>query len=111
VDISEFGAVGLDLQHGKVGAGIGADERGVEFLAVVQHHGELGTAFNDMVVGDEIAVLGDEETGTLCNRTGTIAAALAALGTTSVPVAPLVAPAAEFLEEALHRMIVRQVLE
>ena len=72
----------IDLQHGEVGARIGADQLGVEFLAAVGDDGEHRAAFDDMVVGDEIAVLGDEEAGTLRDRARpVIAATLAALGT------------------------------
>ena len=101
-------AVRIDLQHGQIGARIGADELGVKLLAAVHYDGEFGAALDDVIVGDEIAVLGNEEAGALGDRARTvIAATLAALGAAAV----LVAIAAELLEEALHRMVVGQILE
>ena len=60
----------IDLEHGEVGARIGADQLGVEFLPIVDDDRELGAALDDVVVGDEIAVLGDEEAGTLRDGRG-----------------------------------------
>ena len=98
----------IDLQHGQVGARIGADELGVKLLAAVHYDGEFGAALDHVIVGDEIAVLGNEEARALGDRARTvIAATLAALGAAAV----LVVKATELLEEALHRVVVGQILE
>ena len=61
---------------------------GVKLLAAVHHDREFGAALDHVIVGDEIAVLGNEEAGTLGNRTRTIiAATLAALGAAAVLIA------------------------
>ena len=55
---------GLDFQQRKVGRRVLADELGLERAAVVELHFELRGPVHDVVVGDDIAVLGDDDTRT-----------------------------------------------
>ena len=57
--------VAVDLQKRDVGALVLADQLGVELAPVVHQHGVLGAVGDDVRVGDEIAVLADEEAGAL----------------------------------------------
>lgn len=93
----------LDLEQRKVGARIGADQLCVEFVAAVGDDREGRAAFDDVVVGDDIAVLGDEEAGALRDRARLVAVVAARRLAVIV--------AAELAEEALHRVIVGQVVE
>ena len=51
----ELLALGVDLQHGKIGARIGKDDLGFEFAPVGQRDPDVLAAFDDMVVGDDDA--------------------------------------------------------
>ena len=53
--------VGVDLEHGQVGARIGADDLGLELTPVEQPDRHLVGAVHDVVVGQDVAVLGDDE--------------------------------------------------
>ena len=53
--------VPLDLEHRHVGLGIGADHLGLVGLAVVGRHLDLVGAVDDVIVGHDIAVGGDDE--------------------------------------------------
>ena len=112
VDIGELAAA-IDLEHREVGARVGADQLGVEFLAVIGHHGEGGAFLDDVVVGDEIAVLGDEEAGALRHRPRLVVVAVAVTEAAMavIVLAVLVAKAAEFLEEAAQLRIVGKIVE
>ena len=74
--------LGVDLEHGHVGVGIGADDLRLELPPVEQAHGDLLGALDHVVVGQDVAVGRDDEPG---------AAALLDLGLL-----------AEAGEEALH---------
>ena len=56
---------GIDLEHGDVGRGIGADDLGVEGLAVLaaDPDGDLIGALDDVGVGEDVAVGIDHEAG------------------------------------------------
>ena len=49
--------VRVDLEHGQVGAGIGADHLGLELPPVEQPHRHLVRAVHDVIVGEDVAVL------------------------------------------------------
>ena len=68
IDVGELAAA-IDLEDREIGLGVGADQLGIELLAVIGDDGEGLAAVDDVVVGDEIAVLGDEEAGALRHRT------------------------------------------
>ena len=55
--------VGVDLEHGEVGAGIGADDLGLELPPVEQPHRHLVGAVHHVIVGEDVAVLADDEAG------------------------------------------------
>ena len=57
------GAVGLQLQHGQIGVGVGADQLGVELAFVRQCDGDFGGAQHDVLVGEDIAVFSNEDAG------------------------------------------------
>ena len=68
VGIADFGdreVVALDFDEGDVGAFIEADDVGVVFLVVVELDAHFFRAFNDVGVGEDIAVAVDDEAGTL----------------------------------------------
>src|SRR5690606_30071799 len=103
VNIGEVPPFAVYLEHGEIRPRIGADQLGVEFVAIVHDHGE-GTAFLDhMVVGDEVAVTGNEEAGTLCYRTHLVAVSRWAG-------AVLIAETRELPEEAAQIRIIRQIV-
>ncbi len=54
---------GIDLQHGHVGVGIGADDLGLELPPIEQPDDDLLGPFDDMVVGQDVAVRRDDEPG------------------------------------------------
>src|SRR5690606_29120035 len=101
-------AVGIDLQHGKVGALVGADQLGLQLRAVIENDGEALAALDDVVVGDDVAVGGDDEARALRQRAGALAVAVAAMLALSptlgarAAVAAELAIAAELAEEALE---------
>ena len=53
--------LGVDLEHREVGVRIGPDDLGLELAPVEQAHGHLIGAIDDVVVGEDVAVLGDDE--------------------------------------------------
>ena len=53
--------VRVDLEHGQVGARIGADDLGLELTPVEQADRHLVGAVHDVIVGEDVAVLGDDE--------------------------------------------------
>ena len=55
--------VGVDLEHGQVGAGVGADDLGLELPPIEQAHRHLVGAVHHVVVGQDVAVTGDDEAG------------------------------------------------
>ncbi len=55
---------GFDLQHGDVGALVGADDLGLELATVGELDADLVGAVDDVGVGDEVAVGRDDETRT-----------------------------------------------
>ncbi|MCY1235336.1 hypothetical protein D9M72_479490 [compost metagenome] len=63
-----------------------------------------------MIVGNEVAVFGDEEARTLRRRTQATFA-MRATATRATALGTVIAARAEFLEEALQRVIIRQVVE
>src|SRR5690606_33267400 len=103
------GLVRFDLQHGKVGARVGADQLGIKLLAVIGDDDEVGAALDDVIVRDEVAVTGNEEPRTLCNGARTLLART--LRTRALTRIAELALAAELTEEAVQRMIARQVLK
>ena len=48
---------GFDLQHGNVGARVAADEFGLVVLAVEQRDLDLPGAVDDVIVGQDVALL------------------------------------------------------
>ena len=65
-------------QHGDVGGFVGADEVGLEVAAVAGADGDFFGAFDDVMVGDDDAVLIDEEAGAERGRRGARTARTAA---------------------------------
>src|SRR5690606_17635397 len=61
-DIGEV-AVFIDLQNGEIRSRVGADQLRVQFGAVVHDDHEGGATLDDVIVGYEIAVFGNEEAG------------------------------------------------
>ena len=54
----------VDVEQREVGGGIGADDLGVDRVAVLgEAHGDLARALHDVVVGDDRAVAADHEAG------------------------------------------------
>jgi hypothetical protein len=105
--LGELEAVAVDLQEREVGAVVGADQlRGV-LLAIVGHDGDFRLALHHVVVGDDVAVLGDEEARTLAH------AAARRVGPAAVIVAVVAEAArhAEAAEELVQRVVVGQVVE
>ena len=65
VAVAEFGgdeSGALDLQDGQVGVGIGSHDLAFEFLAVVHHDAEARGTVDHMIVGQDIALLIDNNT-------------------------------------------------
>src|SRR6478735_5432923 len=50
------GLRGLDLDHGQIGLGVGADQLAGQFRAVVERYLDIGGVGDDVVVGDDVAV-------------------------------------------------------
>src|SRR5690606_21319708 len=115
-DIGELALVLLvDLEDGEVRAAVLADERGAQLRTVVHDDGEGRAVVDDMVVGDDVAVFGDEETGALGGRAQVTLAVASLAAIAEAPVRAAVAMesvlAAEFTEETLQGMVVGQVVE
>jgi hypothetical protein len=55
---------GVDFQQGDVGLWVAADDLGRKFALVVQPDGDFFRPVHDVMVGDEIAVGGNDEAGT-----------------------------------------------
>ena len=53
----------LDFDDGNVVILVAADDGGVVLLAVVERHLDVLAAVNDVVVGDDVAVAGEDEAG------------------------------------------------
>ena len=53
----------VDLDDGEVGELVGADDLGVHHAAVVEGDLDLYRAFDDVVVGDDVAVRRDDDAG------------------------------------------------
>src|SRR3546814_4242369 len=51
----------LDLDEGKIGLLVAANERRLQFRSVILHDGNILTTLHDVIVCDGIAVGGDEE--------------------------------------------------
>ena len=65
IDIGKL-AVGLDLQYRQIGPFIRTHQcRGFKFVTIIQHNGELRSVLNDMMVGDDVAVVANEKAGPL----------------------------------------------
>jgi hypothetical protein len=60
----------VDLQEGDVGLGIGTDDLGGDGLAVIHDDFDLYGILHDVVVGDDVAVRGDQEAGSLALEHG-----------------------------------------
>ncbi len=45
--------MGVDLEHGQIGAGVVEQDRGRELAPVAEHHHDLGPALDDVMVGDD----------------------------------------------------------
>ena len=58
----------VDLDHGDVGLRVGADDLGVEGLAVIHSHGDGLGVLHHMIVGDDVAVGGNEEARALADH-------------------------------------------
>src|SRR5688500_12031643 len=58
-----LGVVALDAEDGEVGGGIGADDFDLEAAAVGRDGFELAGVLDDVVVGEDVAVRGQEEAG------------------------------------------------
>src|SRR6185312_1301580 len=57
-------ALGIDLQYGKIGFGIVTDDlRAILFILAVQLHANTVSLFDDVIVGQDIAVLIDNKAG------------------------------------------------
>jgi hypothetical protein len=63
-DRGQRGRVGL--QHREIGLGIGAADACRELAPVVEHELDLVGAFDDMVVGQHVAVGRDDDAGAPC---------------------------------------------
>ena len=53
----------IDLQHGDVGLRIFADNLGRKFASITERHLHLVGVFHDVIVGEQITVLGDDHAG------------------------------------------------
>ncbi|MNQ61493.1 hypothetical protein D3C85_758080 [compost metagenome] len=63
-DLHDRQILALDLEQGDVGTRIGADELGFELAAVGQAHDDFIGIGHHMVIGQDVAFLGDDEAGT-----------------------------------------------
>ena len=64
--------LGLDLDQGDVGALVRADDLGLEFAAVGQRDVDVGRVDNHVVIGEDVAVFGDEEARSRAARHGAL---------------------------------------
>src|ERR1035437_3033880 len=55
--------IGGDFHDGQIGLGIGADDLGLEVTAIVEGHGDIGGAVDDVVVGQHVPIGRDNHTG------------------------------------------------
>ena len=53
--------IALDLDHGDVGLGIGADDLGLERAAIVERHRDVVGVAHDVVVGQHVTLGVDDE--------------------------------------------------
>ncbi len=86
----------LDLQHGKIGARVGADQLGLELGIVAQDDGDVLGALDHVVVGDHVAVGIDDE-------------ARAQRGAAALLLLLSIAAVEEFLEQLLERRARREL--
>jgi hypothetical protein len=94
--VSELAVRVVDLEEGEVGLVVDADDlRGV-FGAVIHDDGHRLALVDDVVIGDDIAVAGDDETGAEAGARTRLGPRIAVL---------------ELAEEALHRRALRHVEE
>ncbi|MCY1511233.1 hypothetical protein D9M68_456410 [compost metagenome] len=63
-DLHDRQILALDLEQGDVGARIGTDQLGFELAAVGQAHDDFIGIGHHVVVGQDVAILGDDEAGT-----------------------------------------------
>ena len=61
---------GFDFDECEVGGGVGADDACFVLLVVVEFHGEFVCVFNDVVVGDDVAVSGENDAGACAGAFG-----------------------------------------
>ena len=94
LDVGEV--VAVDLENGKVRALVCADQLGFELGAVVHEDGIVAAVLHDVRVGDQVAVLGNEEAGALADA----AARLVGVGAAAIILAE-VARHSEAAEELL----------
>jgi len=79
-------AAGIDLQHREVARGIGPDDLGLEATAIGQFDVDVVGTVDDVMVGQDVAVLADDDAGTercFSSRLGLRPAAATAAATAS----------------------------
>ena len=94
-------AVAFDLQQRDVGALVLADQLGVELAAVIHHDRVARAVCDDMRVGDEIAVIADEEARALAHALARMKRLASAVAVAAVIARPI--GHAEAAEEFLQR--------
>ena len=65
-NIGEFG-FGIDLKHCQIRLGICSDQTRVHFFTIIGDDREFRSTIDDMIVGNDVAIIGYEETGSLGN--------------------------------------------
>jgi hypothetical protein len=56
--------LGVNLDDGHVGFGVLAHDFGLEFPAVIERHFDFIGAIDDVIIGQDVAVLGHDDAGT-----------------------------------------------
>ena len=100
LDVGELAVRVVDLEQREVGLLVDADDLGLVLGVVVEDDGDRLALVDDVVVGDDVAVLGDDEARAEAGRIGALPAELAI-----ALVVVLALAVAELLEEALHRRV------